>query len=257
MQKQLKLSLLGAALLLLTAGSAAAEDRCGVFPEQQRGSSAREYRNCGECLRHHDRCEERCSDAGYVCTASGYDRRNRLQRVEGDVAEREQRAKKNAEERCQDERLTDCQVERCSEEAGRERVQPCRETAEERPHHRPAREPRRDDPPVTVILPDVPPTQPHVPQQPHVVSWQHVKEQCQGQPYHKIAQQCGNRVGFWHGIRCQVTWSDGRTENLGGKVDLTDPYGRRYCTRDTRPANFNCVSQCDNSPGPLINLPKP
>jgi hypothetical protein len=89
-----------------------------------------------------------------------------------------------------------------------------------------------------------------------VVSWQHVKEQCQGQPYHKIAEQCGGR-GFWHGIRCRVTWSDGRTENLGGKVDLTDPYGRRYCTRDTRPARFNCVSSCDNAPGPLINLPRP
>lgn len=255
MRKTLRISLLGAGLLLLAAGGAAAADRCGVYPERRHGIAAREYRSCEECLRQHDRCEERCAETGTVCTASGYDRRNRLQRVEGEFSDRERRARRSAEDLCRQQGLRDCQVERCAEEAGQERVQPCRETAEERPNrpHRPSHEPRRNDPPVAVILPDIPPQ----PQQPHVVSWQHVKEQCMSQPYHKIAEQCGNRVPFWQGIRCQVTWSDGRTENLGGKVDLTDPYGRRYCTRDSRPASFNCVSRCDNSPGPLINLPRP
>ena len=243
MRGTLRISLLGAGLLL-AAGGAAAEYRCGVYPERRLGLADREYRSCGECLRDHDRCEERCAEAGYVCTASGYDRRGRLQRVEGDVADRERQARRSAEERCQDERLTGCQAERCAEEAGQDQIRPCRQTAEDRLFRprRPSRENRSGGPPAA-------------PQPPYVVSWQHVKEQCQGRPYHKIAEQCGNRVPFWQGIRCQVTWSDGRSENIGGRADLTDPHGRSYCTRDTRPASFNCVSRCDDTPGPLISLP--
>ncbi|WPD22589.1 MAG: hypothetical protein SD837_20685 [Candidatus Electrothrix scaldis] len=94
------------------------------------------------------------------------------------------------------------------------------------------------------------------PTQRYVKSWQHLKGRCEGHSYPKVAQQCGGR-GVWHGIYCRVTWSDGRTEDLHGKVDLKDPYGRAYCTRRTRPANFNCVSRCDNTNGPLMNLPRP
>ena len=255
MRKTLRISLLGAALLLLAAGSAAAEYRCGVYPERRHGIAAREYRNCGECLRHHDRCEERCAETGTVCTASGYDRRGRLQRVEGDFSDRERRARRSAEDLCREQGLRDCQVERCREESRAEQAQPCRRPGAD--HRPPSNRPHSGSGPSAVIIPNQPPPPPPPPQQPHVVSWQHVKEQCMSQPYHKIAEQCGNRVPHWQGIRCQVTWSDGRTENLGGKVDLTDPYGRRYCTRESRPASFNCVSRCDDSPGPLMRLPRP
>ncbi|MGX9728675.1 MAG: hypothetical protein ACTFAK_15610 [Candidatus Electronema sp. VV] len=244
--------LLAAGILLASAAAdtASAAPGCGVYSSSPGGAAGRRYQSCEDCLNRHRRCEERCVETGHVCTASGYGRHGRMNRVEGDVADRERGARRNALERCREQGLRDCAVERCTEERRRERTQPCRRSGGgsigwNRP---------QPDPPA--VVPSAP-FQPPRPQRPYVVSWQHVKEQCMSQPYHKIAQQCGNRVGFWHGIRCQVTWSDGRTENLGGKVDLTDPYGRRYCTRDTRPANFNCVSQCDNSPGPLINLPKP
>ena len=91
----------------------------------------------------------------------------------------------------------------------------------------------------------------------YVVSWQHVKGECYGKPYHKISQQCQNRVNFWHGIFCRVTWSDGSVTDLHGKVDQVDAYGRAYCTRASRPAHFNCVSRCDYTNGPLMNLPRP
>ncbi len=245
MQGKLPGWLLAAGILLASAADTAfAAQSCGVYP----AASSRRYQSCEDCLRRHRSCEERCGEAGYVCTASGYGRHGRLNRVEGSVADRESQARRSAEELCRQQGLRDCQAERCREESRGERTQPCRPNADfstaagigwDRPR------------------PDPRPVPAPAPQKPYVVSWQHVKEQCMSQPYHKIAEQCGNRVPFWQGIRCQVTWSDGRTENLGGKVDLTDPYGRRYCTRDSRPASFNCVSRCDNSPGPLINLPRP
>ena len=88
-----------------------------------------------------------------------------------------------------------------------------------------------------------------------VVAWQHVKEQCYGRPYEKIAEQCGNRVDFWHGIYCRVQWSDGSVTELHGRIDQVDPLGRAYCTGASRPRNFNCVSQCDYTDGPLMTLP--
>lgn len=91
----------------------------------------------------------------------------------------------------------------------------------------------------------------------YVVSWQHVKGQCYSKPYHKISQQCQNRVNFWHGIFCRVTWSDGNVTDLHGQVDQVDAYGRAYCTRATRPAHFNCVSRCDYTNGRLITLRRP
>ncbi|MGR0480289.1 MAG: hypothetical protein ACTFAL_02480 [Candidatus Electronema sp. V4] len=249
--------LLAAGILLASASAdvMAADQNCGVYSSSPGAAAAgRRYRSCEDCLSHSRRCEERCTESGYVCTAAGYGhgRRERLNRVRGESAERERGARRNALRLCQEQGLRDCVVEHCVEEQQRERTQPCRRNADSssgigwsRPQH--------DSPAVVPSAPAVP----FQPPQRYVVSWQHVKESCQGQPYHKIAEQCGNRVPFWQGIRCQVTWSDGRTENLGGKVDLTDPYGRRYCTRDSRPASFNCVSRCDNSPGPLINLPRP
>ncbi|MCI5220940.1 MAG: hypothetical protein D3914_17530, partial [Candidatus Electrothrix sp. LOE2] len=110
----------------------------------------------------------------------------------------------------------------------------------------------RNSPPPTVHQP----TQPIQPTQKYVTSWQHLKGQCQGTSYPKVARQCGGR-GVWHGIFCRVTWSDGSTEDLHGKVDQTDPYGRAYCTRSTRPSHFNCVSRCDDTNGPLTTLPRP
>jgi hypothetical protein len=148
--------------------------------------------------------------------------------------------------------LADCEVDRCTEEwpqASAARVQPCPESGD-MDSSRQRRSRREEQPPVS------PPTNPSRSGK-YVVSWQHVKEQCQGKPYEKIAAQCGNGVNFWHGIRCRVTWSDGNVEELGGKVDQTDAYGRAYCTRDSRPANFNCVNQCDDTPGPLMTLPRP
>jgi hypothetical protein len=107
------------------------------------------------------------------------------------------------------------------------------------------------NPPPPVAPPVVP-----QPIQKYVTSWQHLKGGCEGRSTPKVAQQCGNR-GFWHGIFCRVTWSDGSTQDLHGKVDLTDPYGRAYCTRSSRPANFNCVSRCDNTNGLLMTLSRP
>jgi hypothetical protein len=101
-----------------------------------------------------------------------------------------------------------------------------------------------------------PPPAVHQPARKYVTFWKHLKQQCQGNSYSKVAEQCGGR-GMWHGIFCRVTWIDGSTEDLHGKVDLTDPYGREYCTRSTRPARFNCVSRCDDSNGPLTTLPSP
>jgi len=252
--------LLAAGILLASALAdiASADQSCNVYPSSPGAASGRRYQSCEDCQRDHRRCEERCTETGYVCTASGYGRHNRLDRVRGESADRKRGARRNALAQCREQNLRNCAVERCSEERQRERTQPCRRrNAENRPNTGTSgsigwNRPQPNPPAVVPAAPFQPPPS----RRPHVVSWQHVKEQCQGQPYHKIAEQCGNR-GFWHGIRCQVTWSDGRTENLGGKVDLTDPYGRRYCTRDTRPASFNCVRRCDSTPGPLINLPKP
>jgi hypothetical protein len=273
-------------VLLSAAGAASAQQNCDVFPSQEKSSghergsdelsliigllgqqpreqhSGRErgekkYSTCEECLRENDRCEERCeAETGYTCTASGYDQRDYRQTVQGDAADRERRARRNAVQRCRDQGLMDCEVDSCAEEsqqAGANRVRPCSDVPDSRrerdadaTRRRSGRARHEDEQPVSSL-----------PAGKYVVSWQHVKEQCLGKPYEKIAAQCGGRVNFWHGIRCRVTWSDGSVEELGGKVDLTDPYGRPYCTRDTRPANFNCVSQCDDTPGPLITLPRP
>ena len=238
--------LLAAGILLVSGAtdSAFADQNCGVYAASRGAASGRQYRSCDDCLSHHSRCEERCVEGGYVCTASGYGHRHdRLRRMQGEPAERERGARRNALRLCEEQGLRDCAIERCEETSQRERIQPCRE--------------REHRPPSIGWNGLRPEPAPSHPSQPYVVSWQHVKEQCLGQPYHKIAEQCGNRVPFWQGIRCQVTWSDGRSENIGGKVDLTDPAGRRYCTRDSRPASFNCVSHCDNTPGPLITLPRP
>lgn len=250
--------LLAAGILLASSSAdiASAAQNCGVYAASPGAATSRRYRSCEDCLSHSRRCEERCVENGYVCTASGYGagRRERLNRVQGESAERERAARRNALRLCREQGMRDCVVERCAEEQQRERTQPCRRNADSSSGIGWSRP--QPDPPAAV--PTVPAVQfQPPPSRPSVVSWQHVKEQCMSQPYHKIAEQCGNRVPFWQGIRCQVTWSDGRTENLGGKVDLTDPYGRRYCTRDSRPASFNCVSRCDNSPGPLIRLPRP
>jgi len=253
MNTKMPIGLLTAGILLLAA-AASAEQSCGVFPVQRRHNPERsrsedKYNSCEECLQEHDRCEERCGEPGYVCTALGYDQHDYRQTVQGDAADRERQARRNAIRRCREQGLIDCEIERCAEawQPTYEQTRPCpdRPDGEARDRSRHGRNRPTEQPPAPPLSP------------PAVASWQHIKEQCLGKPYEKIAQQCGGNANFWHGIRCRVTWSDGRTEELGGQVDLTDPYGRKYCTRDTRPANFNCVSQCDNAPGPLITLPRP
>jgi hypothetical protein len=245
MNKKMPICLLTAGMLLL-AVAASAEQDCGVFPVQ-RSRSEDKYNTCDECLQKHDRCEERCAAQGYTCTALGYDQHDNRQIVQGDAADQERQARRNAIRRCREQGLIDCEVERCTEawQPTHDQARLCPDRPDE------ARDTSRHG----RHRPPEPPSAPLSP--PAVASWQHIKEQCLGKPYEKIAQQCGGNANFWHGIRCRVTWSDGRTEELGGQVDLTDPYGRKYCTRDTRPANFNCVNQCDNSPGPLITLPRP
>ena len=260
---KMSLCLLTVGVLLLSTAAYAAQD-CGVFAVQGRSDRSRseeKYSNCEDCLLEHDRCEERCgsSGAGYVCTASGYDRRDDRQTVQGDSADQERQARRNAVRRCREQGLIDCEVDRCAEDwqPRTDLARPCpdsdrRDDARNRERDTTSRSSRHGR--------NRPAEQPQPPaplSPPAVSSWQHVKEQCFGKPYEKIAEQCGGQANFWHGIRCRVTWSDGRTEELGGQVDLTDPYGRKYCTRDTRPANFNCVSQCDDAPGPLTTLPRP
>ncbi len=151
---------------------------------------------------------------------------------------------------CYEDGLSGCTLGQCSETMrfDPKRVTPCQTqtvTNKKKKNNKKRKEKKKSPPPV---VPQ--------PTQKYVTSWQHLKEKCQGRSYPKVAQQCGNR-GFWHGISCRVTGSDGSTQDLHGKVDLTDPYGRAYCTRNTRPARFNCVSRCDNTNGLLMTLPRP
>lgn len=263
------------------------EYRCGIFPASRRAPN-REYPNCKACLKEHGLCEERCAQSGYVCTAAGYNRYGFRETVQGELSGSRRRAEKKAIRQCRDAGMDRCTVEQCSEEMqfDPDRVTPCRT---ERPDKRPSWKKDRPERRPNMNLPVVPPAprparkpaavQPQRQQRPerrpnltaappapwparrsgkkYVVSWQHLKGPCQGQPYHKIAEQCGNRVNFWHGIYCRVTWSDGKVTDLHGKTNQVDAYGRAYCTRDTRPAQFNCVSQCDNTNGALMTLPKP
>ncbi|CAK8717874.1 MAG: hypothetical protein CDV28_11130 [Candidatus Electronema aureum] len=261
MRRTIPSCFLAAGILLISAiGTTSAaridstEDVCSVFASSP-GASRREYRSCEECLDHHERCEERCAaeTGGYVCTAVGYDRRDRKQTVQGDVSERERRAaRRSAIERCSEQGLLDCEIDSCAEnqQAGIDDVRPCSANTDVVPERRDRA--RRSE---RAALPPQP--EPPASTKKYIVSWQHIKDQCMSKPYPKIAQQCRNRANFWQGIHCRVTWSDGSVEEIGGKVDLTDAYGRAYCTRPTRPAKFNCVSRCDDTPGPLMTLPRP
>lgn len=272
---------------------------CGIFAKSPR-SSQREYSSCEDCVQENKRCEERCGESGYVCTAVGSRRRSFPQTVQGDPADNQRRAERKALRKCTDAGLHGCTLGQCSETMVFDptKVTPCpsyERHSERRDRNNHSDRRGRDDnrynntapplppppalpnmdgrnghrnfppPPVPNDVNDrnkhrnsPPPTvhQPIQPTQKYVTSWQHLKGQCQGTSYPKVARQCGGR-GVWHGIFCRVTWSDGSTEDLHGKVDQTDPYGRAYCTRSTRPAHFNCVSRCDDTNGPLTTLPRP
>lgn len=251
-----------AVLIFAAAEYSMAQNDCAVFAASP-GATRHEYASCDECLEHHERCEERCgSEEGYVCTAEGYDRNDVMQLVQGRFGSSERQARRIAIRQCQDQGLQDCSASRCvrnASSAGNE-VRPCRERGGPSslfPENRSRRNerPHRNEPEPPIVPPVVAPMPPQ-PGPRCVVSWQHIKERCESRPYEKILKQCPGNINFWHGIYCQVTWSDGRREDVHGKVDLTDPCGRQYCTRASRPANFNCVSQCDDTPGPLMTLPR-
>ncbi|MCI5139271.1 MAG: hypothetical protein D3922_12865, partial [Candidatus Electrothrix sp. AR1] len=239
----------------------APEYRCGIFAESP-GAPQREYPSCAACVQENGQCEERCAEFGYVCTAVGFGRRGYQKTIQGDLNGSRKRAKRRVMRKCYDAGLSRCAFAQCSETMrfNPSRITPCQTRS--RTGNVSGRRVNRTS------LPSVVPNMrvrnvrrtpaPVVPQstQKHVTSWQHLKGQCQGNSYPKVVQQCGNR-GVWHGIFCRVTWSDGSTQDLHGKVDQTDPYGRAYCTRSTRPASFNCVSRCDDTNGPLMTLPRP
>ena len=215
------------------------EYRCGIFPKSSRAPQ-REYPNCKACVKKHGKCEERCAESGYTCTATGYNRHGSQQTIQGNLAQKQQKAQRKAMRKCYDAGLNGCFPGQCKETMrfDSSRATPCKTQAKKKKKNKNKK-----------------PT-PQQPRKKYVTSWQHVKGRCQGPSYHKVAQQCGNR-GYWHGISCRVTWSDGSSQDLHGKVDLRDPYGRAYCTRSSRPARFNCVSRCDNSNGHLMKLPRP
>jgi hypothetical protein len=218
------------------------EYRCGIFPRSPRAPQ-REYPSCASCVQENGQCEERCAESGYICTAVGFGRRGFQETIEGDLAGSRQRAERRVMRKCYDAGLNRCAFAQCSETMRFDpnQVTPCQtQTVTEKKNKKKKSPPR--------VAPQ--------PTQKYVTSWQHLKGQCQGRSNPKVAQQCGNR-GFWHGIFCKVTWSDGSTQDLHGKVDQKDPYGRAYCTRNTRPARFNCVNRCDDTNGPLMTLPRP
>lgn len=251
---------LSATLLLLAVASVAYAERddCPVYAATP-GATNREYGSCAECLEHHERCEERCGGAnGYICVAEGYDHNDEMHLVEGRTEESERQAKRSAIRQCQDRGLQDCSVGRCANSVGggRGEARPCEGGAGRNPvlphddDNRGGRRNRREpEPPAPQPTPQ--PANPKC-----VVSWQHVKERCESRPYDKILKNCNGHQNFWQGIHCKVTWGDGRTEDVHGKVDLTDACGKQYCTRASRPANFNCVTQCDDTPGPLMTVPR-
>ncbi|CAK8725181.1 hypothetical protein KKHLCK_16070 [Candidatus Electrothrix laxa] len=238
------------------------EYRCGIFPQSPQAPQ-REYPSCEACVQENGQCEERCAESGYVCTAVGSRPRSFPQTVQGDLADSQQTAERSVMRKCYDAGLNRCTLGKCSETMRFDpnRVTPC-QTRNRTDNVNGRRENRTPPPPV---VPNVstrnrnrnpPPRVAPQPTKKYVTSWQHLKGKCQGRSYPKVAQQCGNR-GVWHGIFCRVTWSDGSTQDLHGKVDLADPYGRAYCTRSSRPARFNCVSRCDNTNGLLMTLPRP
>lgn len=160
---------------------------------------------------------------GYECVADGYNRFDRLVEVVG-TCERDRRyAEDSALDECDYRGLSDCALVRSSCER-------C-DTRDSRPTD-PRPRPRPQPGPA------------------YVVGYQHVKGQCFGNDYIKVQQQCGGR-GMWHGIYCKVEYSDGTSKDFHGQVDF-DVNGVRVCERSARPANFNCVSSCDNTPGPFV-----
>jgi hypothetical protein len=227
------------------------EYRCGIFPKSPQAPQ-REYPSCEACVQANGQCEERCAESGYACTAVGSGRRGFEETIQGDLANSRQRAERRVMRKCYNAGLNGCALGQCSETMRFDpsRVTPCQtQTVIKKKNNKKnnkKKNKKKKSPPRVAPQPT----------KKYVTSWQHIKGKCQGRSSPKVAQQCGNR-GFWHGISCQVTWSDGSTQNLHGKVDLADPYGRAYCTRSTRPARFNCVSRCDNSNGPQMSLPRP
>ncbi|MDU9050783.1 MAG: hypothetical protein Q3M30_18190 [Candidatus Electrothrix sp. Rat3] len=239
-----------------------AEYRCGIFPKSPRASQ-REYPSCETCIQENGQCEERCAESGYTCTAVGSRPRNFPQTVQGDLADNRQRAERSVMQKCYNAGLNGCALGKCSETMRFDpnQVTPC-QTRSRTGNVNGGRGNRTSPSPV---VPNVSgrnehrnPSPPVVPQptQKYVSSWQHLKGDCEGSSSPKVAQQCGNR-GFWQGISCRVTWSDGSVQDLHGQVDLMDSYGRAYCTRDSRPARFNCVNRCDNTNGSLMTLSRP
>ncbi|WLE95490.1 MAG: hypothetical protein QTN59_12440 [Candidatus Electrothrix communis] len=230
------------------------EYRCGIFPKSPQAPQ-REYPSCEACVQEHGQCEERCAESGYTCAAVGYSRYGFQETIQGDLADNQQRAKQRGMRQCYDAGLNGCALGQCSETMrfDPKRVTPCQtQTVTKKKKNNNKKKTNKNK---NIKKKSPPPVVPQ-PTQKYVTSWQHLKGKCQGRSTPKVAQQCGNR-GFWHGISCRVTWSDGSTQDLHGKVDLIDPYGRAYCTRSTRPARFNCVSRCDNTNGLLMSLPKP
>ncbi len=223
------------------------EYRCGIFPKSSRAPQ-REYPSCEACVQENGQCEERCAESGYACTAVGSRPPSFPQTVQGDLADNRQRAERSVMQKCYNAGLNGCALGQCSETMRFDpnRVTPCQIQKPKKVVKGKKKNKKKKSPPQVAPQPI----------QKYVTSWQHLKGRCEGRSTPKVAQQCGNR-GFWQGISCQVTWSNGSTQDLHGKVDLTDPYGRAYCTRSSRPTRFNCVSRCDNTNGPLMSLPRP
>ncbi len=234
---------------------------CGVFSKYDYRSE-REYRDCFSCLRDNDRCEERCWQEGYRCEATGtYGFRR--EKITGPSAATSRQAEQWALSRCYDEGLHDCYISYCSRDeeidprsvrscdqySRREQEYPPRYDSGSRHEHSPR--PAPGYPPKYDSGSKQERNQKPAPKKKVVVSWQHVKGECFAKPYPKISEQCGNRANYWQGIYCVVQWSDGSTSEVHGKVDLKDAAGNSYCTRSTRPAQFNCVNRCDNNNGPV------
>ncbi|MCI5167239.1 MAG: hypothetical protein D3903_14380 [Candidatus Electrothrix sp. GM3_4] len=229
------------------------EYRCGIFPKSPQAPQ-REYPNCEACVQENGQCEERCAESGYACTAVGSRRRGFPQTVQGDLAKNQRGAERSVMRKCYGIGLNGCALGRCSETMRFDpnRVTPCQTQKpkavvkdKKKNKKKKKKNNKKKSPPQVAPQPT----------QKHVTSWQHLKGRCEGRSSYKVAQKCGNR-GSWQGIYCRVTWSDRSTQDLHGKVDLMDPYGRAYCTRSSRPARFNCVNKCDNTNGNLMSLPR-
>lgn len=70
------------------------------------------HSNCGDCLRKHGNCVERCNRDEFSCTAEGTRRDGRIDSVTA-FDMREFAARDRALQRCYDSRLRGCRISNC------------------------------------------------------------------------------------------------------------------------------------------------